>query len=89
MIRATIMILQDVEEDLGADMNSIGDLRDMGDKVDKRLHVVANALDKLERLGWKWDSAGREIHAFKDIDKETAEKELLEAGLPEDIVHFD
>ena len=89
MRRATITVLQDVEEELGTDMDSVNDLRDMGNKVDKRLHVIADALDKLESSGWKWDSAGKEIHVFKDVDKETAEKELKEAGLPEDITHFD
>lgn len=89
MIRATIMVLQDVEEELGADVNSVSDLKAMGDKVDERLHVVADALDKLEKLGWKWDSAGKEIHVFKDSPREDAEKELLEAGMPKEIVHFD
>lgn len=90
MLRATIEILEDFEEEMGSErIGNTDELRAWADQIKKRVDSVAKLLDMLEKHGWAWTTGTRDIIILKNITKEEAKKELKALKIPEDIISFD
>ncbi len=90
MLRATIALLEDFEEELGAErLGNTDELRAIGIEFKKRMETIAKLLDLLERHGWKWTTGTRDIIIYKEITRKEAEKEFTTLHIPEGIISFD
>jgi len=56
-------------------------LRKQADFLKKHLEETAQTLEKLKKAGWDYSGGLYDIHCFKDISIEEAEKELKELGI--------
>ncbi len=90
MLRATIQVLEDFEEEMGSDrIGNTGELRAWAEQVKKRVDSIAKLLDVLEKHGWTWTTGARDIIILKNITKEDAKKEIKALKIPEEIISFD
>ena len=90
MLRATIQMLEDFEEDMATErIGNTDELRAWALDVKKRVDIIANLLDLLEKNKWNWTTGARDIILTKNITKEEAKKELKMLKVPEDIILFD
>ncbi len=90
MLRANIQILEDFEEEMGAEkIGNSDELRAWGVTLKKKVEIIADTLDKLEKHGWKWTTGSRDIILYKNILKVDAKKEITSLKIPEDVVLFD
>ncbi len=90
MLRASIQILEDFEEDLGAEkIGNSDELRAWSTALKKKVEIIADTLDKLEKRGWRWTTGSRDIILYKNILKVDAQKEIKTLKIPEGIVLFD
>jgi hypothetical protein len=87
MVDLFVNLLEDVEQELG--MAETHNLRKLADQLQKRLHKIADALDKLESKGWTWTTGPHDVYLHKSgaTDKD-AEKDLREAGMPDGLSHI-
>ena len=90
MLRASIQLLEDFEEDLGADkIGNVEELKEWGKDVKKRIDSVASLLAVLEKNGWTWTTGARDIILYKNTTKKIAMQELTALKIPEEIIVFD
>ena len=90
MLRATIPLLEDFEEDLGSEkIGNTNELRVLGNDFKKRIETIAGLLDVLEKHNWNWTTGTRDIIIYKNITKKDAEKELVALHIPDGIISFD
>ncbi len=87
MVDVFIYLLEDVEEVLGLGKDSTN-LKKLGDDLKQRMHLLADAVAKLEKQGWTWTTGSRDLYLRKDISELDARRELKQTGIPEDWVHF-
>ncbi len=90
MLRATIQLLEDFEEEMGSDkIGNTDELRVWAADIKKRIETTAKLLDVLEKHGWTWTTGARDIILLKNTTKEDAKKELRTLKIPEGIILFD
>lgn len=90
MLRATITLLEDFEEELGSEkIGNTNELRAIGTDFKKRIDTVSGLLDVLEKHGWNWTTGSRDIILYKNTAKKDAEKELATLHIPQGIISFD
>ncbi|MBI5073448.1 hypothetical protein HZA99_06545, partial [Candidatus Woesearchaeota archaeon] len=55
MLRASIQLLEDFEEELGSEkMGNVGELKAWADNIKKRIDTITNLLAILEKHKWAW-----------------------------------
>jgi hypothetical protein len=89
MAQICIYLLEDIEEELGLENIKADDLKKLGERLNKRMHRISEALKVLEKHGWKWTTGAKDIYLFKDVSDAEAEKEIKKLKIDPDIVHFD
>jgi len=84
-----INLLEDTEHQLRLGKDTSPSLRVLGEQLNDRMNKLADALIKLEKKGWSWNTGAKDIYLHKpSIKEEKAKKELLDAGVPERLFHF-
>lgn len=90
MLRASIQLLEDFEEDLGSEkIGNCDELKTWAEQIKKRVYTIANLLAVLEKNGWTWTTGSRDIILYKNITKKQAQQEIKELKIPDDIIQFD
>ncbi len=90
MLRLTIQLFEDFEEELGAEeLGNTDELRNLGQRVKKRIETIAGLLDILEKNKWQWTTGTHDIILYKNITKEDAQKEFKKLKIPEGIIEID
>lgn len=90
MIRASIQLFEDFEEELGTEkIGNTDELRELGKRLKQRIESIAKLLDVLEKKGWTWTTGTRDIILYKNTTKKNAEKELAALHIPEGIIEID
>ena len=90
MLRATIQLLEEFEEEMGSDkIGNTDELRASAEKLKKRVDSIAKLLDVLEKHGWTWTTGAQDIILLKNTTKEDAKKEWKALKIPEGIISFD
>ncbi len=90
MLRASIQVLEDFEEELGSEkMGNVNELKAWAEQVKKRVDTVAGLLTILEKQKWTWTTGSRDIILYKNTTKKEAQEELKKLKIPEGIIEFD
>ncbi len=90
MLRATIQLLEDFEEEMGSDkIGNTDELRAWAEEIKKRVDSIAKLLDVLEKHGWAWTTGTRDIVLLKNTTKEDAKKEWKALKIPEGVISLD
>jgi hypothetical protein len=90
MLRLTIQVFEDFEEEFGAEqLGNTDELRDVGDRFSKRMKTIAGLLDILEKNKWQWTTGTHDIILYKNCTKEEAITEFKKLKIPEGIIEID
>lgn len=90
MIRASIQLFEDFEEELGSEkLGNTNELKDLGKRFNERINVIAKLLAILENKGWTWTTGTKDIILYKNTTKKFAQKELAALKIPEGIIEID
>ncbi len=90
MLRVTIQLFEEFEEELGAEkMGNTNELRDLGERIAKRTKIIAGLLDVLEKHNWRWTTGTRDVILYKNTTREEAQQEFTKLKIPEGIIEFD
>ncbi|MFA6888994.1 MAG: hypothetical protein WC254_05875 [Candidatus Woesearchaeota archaeon] len=90
MLRLTIQLFEEFEEELGAEkLGNPDELRDIGERIAKRTKTIATLLEILEKHNWEWTTGTRDIMLYKNTTKEEAQKEFVTLKIPKGIIEFD
>ena len=76
MIRIVLSLFEDVEQEMEGYNYSPDELKKVGDMLKDRMYNIADAMDKLEKLGWEWTTSYRTILLWKQTTHAQAKKQI-------------
>ncbi len=90
MLRGSIQLLEDFEEDLGSEkIGNLNELKLWAEQIKKRVDTVSGLLALLEKHGWSWTTGSRDIILYKNTTKKEAQEEMKKLKIPEGIIELD
>lgn len=90
MLRLSIQLLEDFEEELGSEkVGNLNELKLWAEQIKKRVDTITGLLELLEKHKWAWTTGSRDIILYKNITKKEAQEEFKKLNIPEGIIEFD
>ncbi|MFQ6055008.1 MAG: hypothetical protein ACE5J3_03385 [Methanosarcinales archaeon] len=83
MVSASVFLFGKPEWEIDLEKAKPDDLKALGENLKERLEKVAEVVEKMEQNGWDRNGGLYDIHFYKNIKANQAEKELEELGIKE------
>lgn len=89
MIRLTLDVFQEFQEDFEGYNFSPKELKKFGESMKEKLSTISKALAELEKLGWEWRTTYNNIVLWKQANLKKAKQEIKGLDIDRYILSFE